>query len=201
MPSFPKLLQVLDLDRCPHCNVDQPSLELKGSFETVAQGGPVGRQWGAYACKRCGGGVLAWAISVGSMVQAVYPEPKGIPPDLPARAATYLEQALASIHIPSGAVMLAASAIDAMLKAKGYLVGSLYSRIDNAANDHVITPDMARWAHDVRLDANDERHADQDAPMPSVDDASRCVDFATALAEILFTLPARVQRAISAPSG
>lgn len=51
--------------------------------------------------------------------------------------------------------MLAASAVDALLKLKGYTAGSLYARIEKAAEDHVITQDMAKWAHEVRLDAND----------------------------------------------
>jgi Domain of unknown function (DUF4145) len=55
--------------------------------------------------------------------------------------------------------MLAASAVDAMLKHKNYTVGSLKDRIDKAANDHLITSEMAAWAHEIRLDANDERHA------------------------------------------
>lgn len=92
--------------------------------------------------------------------------------------------------------MLAASAVDAMLKIKGYADGSLYSRIEKAAQDHAITQDMAKWAHDVRLEANDQRHADQAASLPSSVDASRAIDFAAAFAEILFVLPNRVQRGI-----
>ena len=83
-----------------------------------------------------------------------------------------------------------------MLKIKGYIDGSLYTRIEKAAADHVITEDMSKWAHDVRLDANDQRHADQAAKLPTETDASRAVDFATALAEIMFVLPTRVQRGI-----
>ena len=51
--------------------------------------------------------------------------------------------------------MLAASAVDSMLKEKGYKDGSLYKRIEQAAGDHLITAEMASWAHEVRLDAND----------------------------------------------
>jgi hypothetical protein len=95
--------------------------------------------------------------------------------------------------------MLAASAVDAMLKLKGYIDGSLKSRIDKAAANHVITGDMALWAHAVRLDANDQRHSDESATLPTAEDASRCIDFASALAEILFVLPKRVARGIAKP--
>jgi hypothetical protein len=90
--------------------------------------------------------------------------------------------------------MLTASAVDAMLKAKGLNNGSLYSRIDQAKDDHLITAEMATWAHEVRLDANDQRHADENAPLPNEADATRVITFAQALAEFLFVLPAKVAR-------
>jgi hypothetical protein len=94
--------------------------------------------------------------------------------------------------------MVAASAVDAMLKRKGYGEGTLYARIERAADGHLITKDMATWAHEVRLEANDQRHADPAAPMPTELDAKRVVQFALALAEFLFVLPARVQKGLAA---
>jgi Domain of unknown function (DUF4145) len=91
---------------------------------------------------------------------------------------------------------MSASAIDSMLKVKGYKGGTLHERIDKAAADHIITSDMATWAHQVRLDANDQRHADDDAPLPTQPDAERCAEFALALAEVMFVLPSRVIRGI-----
>lgn len=92
--------------------------------------------------------------------------------------------------------MLAASAVDAMLKAKGYEDGSLYDRIDKAASDHCITDDMAQWAHSVRLDANAQRHADGDVALPTQDDARRCCEFSEMLGHVMFVLPERVKRAM-----
>jgi hypothetical protein len=92
--------------------------------------------------------------------------------------------------------MLAASSVDAMLKEKGYVEGSLYSRIEKAAKDHLITDGMAEWAHQVRLDANDERHADQGASLPTGEDARRSIAFTEALAQFLFTLPAMVDQGL-----
>lgn len=130
-------------------------------------------------------------------IQAYYPSAAELPADMPTRPAAYMEQAVASIHAPAGAVMLTASAVDSMLKSKGYTEGSLYSRIDKAAGDHLITEDMAKWAHAVRLDANDQRHADESASLPTEADARRCIDFASALALFLFTLPARVTKGLA----
>lgn len=94
--------------------------------------------------------------------------------------------------------MLAASAVDAMLKAKGYSEGSLYTRIRKAAEDHTITPEMAEWAHQVRLEANDVRHADEEELHKTVDQARQTVEFARALGEFMFALPARVRQGLEA---
>ena len=52
-----------------------------------------------------------------------------------------------------------------MLKERGYIEGKLFPRIEKAEKDGLLTTHMADWAHDIRLDANDERHADYDASM------------------------------------
>jgi len=124
------------------------------------------------------------------------PSANTISDQIPSRAAEYLRQAQESLGQPAGSLMLSASAVDAMLKAKDLKEGSLKARIDKAAADHLITDDMAKWAHQVRLDANDQRHSDEDAPLPTPQEAQRCLTFALALAEVLFVLPARVTRGI-----
>ena len=197
---MPNLTPQLQLPRCPYCNVDTPSLMQQWRGETRDQAATSRRCWIAYACTRCGGLVIAWATNFDGPVQEHYPSAPSVPADLPTRAMTFLEQAISSIHAPSGAVMLTASSVDAMLKAKGYTEGSLYSRIDKAAADHLITADMAHWAHAVRLDANDQRHADEAADLPSEVDARRCIDFASALGQFLFTLPARVKKGLAGPA-
>lgn len=193
---MPKLLNsTLDLSRCPHCNVDSPNLVIQDQCDTTDfRGGH--HYWRLYACKRCGGVVTAKATGWDQEVIAIYPSSLDVSEDVPDRARSYLDQAINSLSAPAGAVMLAASAVDAMLKFKGLSAGSLYARIDQAVAQHLITNDMAKWAHEVRLDANDQRHADDGAPLPTQDQAQKCVDFAMALGQFLFVLPARVQRGI-----
>jgi len=193
---MPKLASQFALQRCPHCNVDTPLLQLKQQMETNSYAESNRRYWRIYVCNRCGGVITASAFAYEQEATEIYPEPLDVDSAIPDRSRTYLEQALNSLSAPAGAVMLAASAVDAMLKAKGLKDGSLYSRIDEAATTHLITKDMATWAHDVRLDANDQRHADESVPLPTAEDAKRVVDFATALGQFLFVLPARVQRGI-----
>jgi len=115
---------------------------------------------------------------------------------IPQKAKKYLQQAIDYIHAPSGAVVLCASAVDDMLKQKGLINGSLYSRIDSATNTNILTPEMAKWAHQIRLDANDERHADFDASMATSDDAKKCIEFTRTLAELLFVLPSKVTKGL-----
>jgi hypothetical protein len=133
----------------------------------------------------------------------VFPRPTKVDDNLPDPARSFLSQALESLHAPAGAVMLAASAVDAMLKAKCYTDGTLNHRINKAAEDHVITPEMAKWAHQVRLDANEPRHADEQSPLPTEEDARRSCEFASALGDFMFVLPAQITRGLqeSAPQG
>lgn len=186
----------LDLERCPHCGVDRPTLSHQNSFATQDYTKTVKRHWAAYACQRCGGVVVASAPQMSADVREIYPTPSEIDATIPERPKEFLKQALNSINAPAGAIMLAASSVDAMLKVKGYQSGNLYQRIDKAAEDHLITADMAKWAHEVRLDANDQRHADENASLPTQEQARRVIEFATALAQCFFVLPARVQRGL-----
>ncbi len=82
---------------------------------------------------------------------------------------------------------------DAMLKDKSFEAGSLFKRIELAAEAGLITRGMALVAHDVRLGANDERQVDINAEIATSEDAQRSFDFAEALAAMIFILPVRKQ--------
>jgi len=192
-----KLNAQLLLKKCPHCSIANPNLSMKHHFETTNHHNANKRMWVVYACGNCGGVVTASGISFGHNTLEIFPSSITINEDIPERAKAYLEQAVASIHAPAGAIMLVASSVDAMLKDKEYLTGSLYSRIEQAVQDNLLTSEMANWAHEVRLDANDQRHADEDTELPNENDAQKGIDFAIAIAEYLFVLPAKVERGLS----
>ena len=193
--KMPVLSINLELSRCPHCSVDTPNLQRTGStFNTTDYQANNKRFWASYRCARCGGIVTAGSETSGGEVSELYPKPPEVAETLPPRARNFLQQAINSLHAPAGAVMLAASSVDVMLKQMGYKDGSLYSRINQAAEDHLITDDMAKWAHEVRLDANNQRHADVEASLPSPSDAQHCIDFVVALGQFLFVFPARIER-------
>jgi hypothetical protein len=143
--------------------------------------------------------ILTESLSINGSISRMWPEGDVLSDSIPDRARMFLKQAIDSLHAPSGAQVLAASSVDAMLKQRGYKDGSLHSRIKTAEADHLITPEMAAWAHEVRLDANDQRHADEDAPLPTRDDAEKTIQFARALAQFLFVLPALVSRGRGKP--
>lgn len=186
----------LDLDRCPHCSVARPNLSKQHALESNNHVGNNLRVWFIYQCSRCGGVVTAWARALSGTCEQIFPTVMEVSSDIPNNSKEYLEQAISSIHAPAGAVMLAASSVDSMLKVKGLIDGSLYKRIEEAVGQNMITPAMADWAHEIRLDANDQRHADQDSNLPSGEDAQRVIDFTIAFAEYLFVLPAKVQRGL-----
>lgn len=189
----------LPLERCPHCNVAKPNMTLEVAVETCTHQQTYRRNWVCYGCETCGGVVLTCAVwsevnKRWADITNQWPSSVVVDEAVPGRAKQFLEQAISSIHAPAGAVMLTGSAVDAMLKEKGLKTGSLYTRIKAAAEQHLITAEMATWAHEVRLDANDQRHADEDAELPDETDARKTIDFALALAQFLFVLPARVER-------
>ena len=201
---MPGIENNLNVERCPHCNVANPNIFLQHRLDTNTYNNVNQRFWGIYACKSCGG-VVTVAAKKNHLQQLqiieIFPSPVNVDDCLPDRAKAYLEQSISSLHAPAGAVMLAASSIDSMLKSKGYSSGSLYGRIEEAAKDHLITKDMAMWAHEVRLEANDQRHADDTANLPSTADAQRIIDFALALGQFLFVLPFRVEKGIQQAKG
>ncbi|MCP3789468.1 DUF4145 domain-containing protein [Pseudomonas sp. N2-11] len=189
--------ETLALGRCPHCNVAVPHMALEMAIETVNSGQNNLRTWAGYACRSCGGVVLTSARGErrhAQHINGIWPSAESVDEAIPPRPRAFLQQAISSLHAPAGAVMLCASSVDSMLKESGLKTGSLYERIEKAAAQHLITKEMAAWAHEVRLDANDQRHADDLAELPEADEAKRAVEFVQALGQFLFVLPSRVRR-------
>jgi len=159
--------------------------------------------WGCYVCASCGS--LVTAIGMDSIdeffVPAIFPSGRTAHEDIPEPARSFLQQAYDTLHAPDAAAVMAGSAVDGMLKARGYVEGSLYSRIDQALADNLLTKGMADWAHEVRLGSNRPRHADKESPNLSSEEALQSVEFAEALGNFLFVLTARVARGIAAAKG
>jgi hypothetical protein len=112
MPTFS---QNLLLERCPHCSLANPNLFRNHALETRDHAGGNQRLWGVYVCGGCGGVVTAWALGQNMPIQEHFPTAKTVEKDIPQRPRAFLQQAVASLHAPAGAVLLSASAVDAML--------------------------------------------------------------------------------------
>ncbi|GAB2567917.1 DUF4145 domain-containing protein [Spirosoma areae] len=187
----------LKIDTCPHCSVDYPNMIVEYAFKTSYDNGKEPKIWRVYICKRCGGSVLAMGYPPGNQVSKIYPNAETPDINLPDNVRTYLGEAMRSTSTPIASVIVSASAVDAMLKEKGYKDGSLYIRIEKAIVDHLLTPEMGEWAHQVRLGANGQRHADENVGFPTIADAKMSLEFAKTLGEFLFVLPAKVKRGIA----
>lgn len=190
--------QLQGVENCPHCGVATPLLNLVWSSKeaTARSDGGERSRWTAYVCTTCGGVVSAKGEpgngTSNAPVVAIFPDIWEASEIIPDRIRNYLGQAHRTLQSPDASVVMSASSIDAMLKDHGLMDGSLYNRIDQAVVDGILTQKMADWAHRVRLDANNPRHADNDTPHMSADDAHRAFDFAEALAEYLYLLPSRM---------
>lgn len=189
--------RLIGLVRCPQCGIANPEMVLKWKSDCIvprATSG-YGYNWATYQCTTCRLIVLAQS-QLGNQgtreLEQVYPETETVEEDIPQRARNYLEQAIGSVHAPDGAAMLAGSAVDAMLKAKDLNKGSVYKRIDQAVEQHILTKEMGDWAHDVRLGSNRPRHADNDDPHVTTNEARQAIEFAKTLGTVLFVLPNKI---------
>ena len=190
--------------QCPHCRTQSPLLYLVWHSETEGSKFTHRRLWGTFCCNSCGGLVSAYTQHTGShsnlfnYPDQTYPQSPKAHEDLPPIAGTFLQQAIDTLHAPDAAAVMAGSAVDAMLKSKGLLEGSLYNRIDKAHEQGILTKGMADWAHEVRLGSNRPRHADEGNPHVTPEEAQQSVDFAEALGNFLFVLTAKIERGIAA---
>ena len=152
--------------------------------------------WAAFRCTTCGHIVTAkgeeGANEGNPLIAEIFPDIWQLDEVVPERVRNYLNQAHRTLSAPDASVVMSASSIDAMLQDNGLVDGSLYNRIDQAVTNGILTQKMADWAHRVRLDANNPRHADASIPHMSADDAKRAFDFANALTEYLYMLPSRM---------
>ncbi len=190
------LTKRLNMKRCPHCNIANPNITNVHQFNTNNANGGNQRIWLTYVCQSCGGAIIGSRNQQHTTALELFPNSISVDSSIPEKAKAFLSQSLETIHAPAGSIMLSASSIDAMLKDKGYKEGTLYKRIEQAAKDHLITEGMSKWAHQIRLEANDQRHADENADLPTEEDAKRIVEFAIALGEFLFVLPNKVTQGI-----
>ncbi len=202
---MPKMLdQLVGVRRCPHCSVATPTLQRvwasHDGYGTPRSDGQQHRAWCCYLCTSCGGAVTArgYGKGINQDAEAIFPRSKEAHVDIPPTPRTFLQQAYETLYAPDASAVMAGSAVDAMLKHFGHTDGSLYKRIDEALEARLLTKGMADWAHSVRLGSNRPRHADENNPHVTGEEAQRSVDFAEALGNFLFVLTKQIDDGIAA---
>lgn len=192
---------------CPHCGTSQAPFVVLHEYRPAR----FPHQIHAFAmCGVCSEAVAAVFCPLGAHVDqgafklashlaghpndvkmvAFFPPPATpkAPDHLPPNVQAFFLEAAANVKQgPNAAGAMLRKSVDVALKhvapeAKGNLVG----RIDKAAELGKITPELAEWAHRVRLEGNDAAH-DED-PF-TVEEAEHLYKFTELVLMYLFTLP------------
>ena len=188
---------------CPRCGIKKVAFTVRD--EGCAWNAPFpGRQdmtMTAYdnlaACGNCGRAVVA--TFVGGDLTEIVPSPPRPPEHLPPNIGSFFQQAMSNLAQNwDAAGMMFRKTLEAALKNKfANIQGTLSQRINEAAKQQKLTPELAQWAHQIRLDGNDAAHGDK--PL-SKEDAQSLADFTHLVLLYLFTLPGMlVQAQASSP--
>lgn len=200
---------------CPHCGVTNCSFQIISSFQN-----PVRHHvWNLFAnCPGCHYPICAvlsfngkpydardpsvYPVNLSGrdspyQVNAIYPTvikidmPEGIPENV-AKAFRQAAETRKSRHFDAAAAMYRKS-MELGLKEKSPEIAAwkIEKRIDQMAEQGLITKELQEWAHELRLDGNDAVHA-ADATAEVVDQMHNLCKF---LLIYLYTLPEQVKEA------
>jgi hypothetical protein len=200
---------------CPFCYAKNPGLHLihltdielslpqaRLLGDQVAEGAC---QWALYSCTSCLLCIsvcIAQAWGATGRLRTVLAFPTIVSShsrlkDTPSSARDYLLEAeRIRRDSPRSSILATATAIDHMLKHRGYKTGSLYERINAAVAAQEFPKSIGDWAHEVRLDANDIRHADEhtDPSYYSAQRADLLWRLAATISDVWFGIPAEIAR-------
>ena len=193
-------------ERCPHCKVAKPHMLKKWCHQGEIS---ISEQfYVAYQCTSCEQLVMA-KIKIIYGPDSSFPQANSqkvvnywpgladeFSPTIPEDIRRHLNEARNGIDNPNSSVIASATSVDLMLQEKNIEETSLNAAINRAKDQGLITEDMALWAHHIRIEANGSRHRKIGTPLATKEDAEQSLEFAVALAEILFVLPARVKKGI-----
>lgn len=194
---------VLVID-CPHCSAENSAFTLHGDYPIP---GMSGCYWALFKCPVCHGGVSAQAmagktspgqlhglINDGFATVSHFPKraPVDAPEHLPADVQRLYLRAAGSLRSGDNdaAAMLIRKTLEVALGQRfGLMEGTLAKRINQLASDHRLTPDMACWADEIRLDGNAAAHESSE---PDPDNTRQLLTFLHVFLLYVFTLPAMV---------
>ena len=194
-------------ENCPRCGTQNVAFTIL--HETLCD--QHGSFWDTFAqCGYCNRGIVATfetynkrepsvAFGQSRLLSIAPPLPDtGAPNYTPQNVARFFEQAMD--NLPSNwdaAGGMFRKALDTGLKSKfPKMKGTLYARIDEAAKKQDLTPELAKWAHEIRLGGNDAAHEEK---LFSEKDAKNLAVFTQLVFQYLFMLPGMLSEARSDP--
>lgn len=192
---------------CPFCKTKQVAFTSVTDWKVLAGG------WRSlFRCGSCNEGVIweyktqsgnhpqgvsgdigAFKIALGE--QWPKPESGAAPEDTPVTVAAYFEQGTSSLQSGNfdAAGMMFRKTLETATKILDEKLAKkpLVQRIDALATAGKITPDLAKWAHEVRLGGNDAAHEDEPFTLEESQDLR---NFIENFLRYAFTLPSAVKR-------
>ncbi|TQV80341.1 DUF4145 domain-containing protein [Denitrobaculum tricleocarpae] len=210
------LLDMADTPRhfrhdCPHCGTKSIALDVVYSDyrERPVRSGYKKVQHLYLRCPECDYGSFAVilkdlkAASEGRSHTYHFsprqPQPN-IPAHLPEAVRSAFSQGCEILQAsPNGSVALFRRALELGLnRMLGKSKDRLVKKIDKAAENSLVTPDLAEWAHGIRLEGNEALHDDYEY---SALEAEEVRDFAQMMLTYIFTMPETVKAMRAKPEG
>ena len=197
---------------CPHCGTNKVALEIVKEHNLSKTGG--NWQWHAFAtCGFCDWGVLLTLETHAGhspmelcrdgyfpiLLSIAPPLPDtGAPAHTPDKVTKFYKQGLDNLALGNwdAAGSMLRKALEFGLKHKfPEMTGDTYKRIETAAENRKLTPDLAEWAHQIRGLGNDATHED----LFEEKDAKEMASFIDLVFRYLFTLPGMLAEARGEP--
>ena len=187
---------------CPWCGTSCVGFAILSAYRRDSSPAT----WASFAkCGYCGRGSVAIIEDTranpaqegaGGSLHSIAPEPPGLqaPRHTPVHAARFYEQALDNLqrkNWDAAAAMLRKTLENSLKERFDDPTSSLYAIIKKAADNHDLTPDLAKWADQIRLGGNKALHEGPFSP----EDACNLRVFTELVLTYLFTLPGMLQQA------
>lgn len=186
---------------CPHCK-SYSTFSIVWRDGAQADGQPGGRTHGATRCNNptCRRAVGAY-ISAPSNTHEIFDYwPRHVGgkdfPDVPEHIASAADEAHKSLSIDAhrGAIALARAVVEATAKDHEITKGTLDKKIDEMANQGVISEAMKDAAHEIRFAGNEVAHGDLAEEPITRDDAEEVLALMDAILTRVYQEPAQVAR-------
>ena len=190
-------IEIAALPECPHCGTKKVAFYYQSSFNNQ---NPM-YITSFWRCGNCGRGVCIESLGINFHSQnpivnlmnmypnsATFDAPEHTPENIAGDYKTAKKNLLGNEY--KAASIMARTALEAAVKEFDARGVNLKQKIDNLAEQHVITQSLAEWAHEIRDIGNDAAH--ESSPISQAD-AEQAVYFAEMLFTYLFTLPGMIE--------